>query len=296
MIVKKKFDLLKDVPNVLSLSPSVIKSQSVPGDRLNLIRSMKLIEKRVKHYTSKRIFKLTSSVKETKKTLHIVRIDSYPLSVSYNNPTKRIVINLGFFGVDEISRIDPMNIYACLVYGLTFSDLINQVVKIKDLYYGPITNYLGSVFVRIFGKEFGLLGPYATEISKLKFLIACYVLSSFFGVKGTPAYKKASTLCGIDYRNISDKLDTYDFSKVDVFINALSELKVLPGIDKHHFASKTLRQLRIDFFAAFEDLSRFISYMITSNIKGSNVVPTYIDGWNPTEYAKIISIGKTIFR
>lgn len=295
MVIKKKFDLLKDVPNVLRLSSAVVNSHSVPGDRLNLIRSLRLIERRVNHYTSKRIFKLTSSVRETKKMLHIVRID-YPLPISYNIPTKRIVINLEFFGVDEISRVDPMNVYACLVYGFVFSDLINGVTKIKDLYYGPITNFLGSVFVRIFGKEFGLLGPYAAEISKLKFLIACYVLAAFFDIRGVPAYKKATSLSGVDYREIEDKLNKYNFSEVDIFIKSLSEFKVLPGFDKYRFASKILRQLRIDFFAAFEDLSRFMSYMITSSVKGSNVIPTYIDGWNATEYAKIVSIGKAMFR
>lgn len=295
MIIKEKFILLKDVPNVFRLSNTIIKTYSVPGDRVNLIRAMKLIEKRVKHFSTKRIFKLTSDTHEVKKNINVVNLN-YNLPISYNMTTKRIMLNLKYFGVDEISRIDPVNIYACLVYGLTFADLINRRVVVKDLYYGPITNFLGSVFVRLFGKEYGLLGPYAAEISKLKFLIACYVLSAFFGLSGTKSYKKATGLTGIDYREIQDQLNKYDFSNVTNFIRSLSELKVLPGIDKYKFANKILRQLGVNFFAAFEDLSRFIAFMVTSSVKGSNVVPTYINDWNISEYSKILSIGKVIFR
>jgi len=295
MIVKKKFDLFKGVPNIIRVSSSVIKSQSIPGDRHNLVRTMKLIEKRINHFSSKRIFALTSNIRDTRKALDIVSMD-YPLPVTFNTTNKKAIINLGFFGVDEISRLDPINVYACLVYALTFSDLVQGKVKVKDMYYVPITNYLGSIFVRLFGKEFGLLGPYATEISKLKFLIACYVLAGFFGVTGTPAYRKASVLTGVDYRQLLDQLKKYDFANVNDFIKSLSEMKVLPGIDKHRFANKALRSLQVDFFAAFEDLSRFISWITTSSVKGSNVVPTYIDDWNPSEYGKILSISKVIFR
>lgn len=295
MIVKSKFTLLKNVPNVFRLSSAVIKVNSIPGDRANLIRAMKLIEKRVRHFSAKRIFKLTSDTRQVKKTFNVVSLD-YQLPISYNMTTKRIILNLGYFGVDEISRIDPVNIYACLVYGLTFSDIITKKVVVKNLYYGPITNFLGSVFVRLFGREYGLLGPYATEISKLKFLISCYVLSAFFGVSGIPSYKKATSLTGVDYRDIQNQLDKYNFSDVEDFIKSLSELKILPGIDKYKFANKILRQLGVNFFAAFEDLSRFIAYIVTSSVKGSNLVPTYIDGWNASEYSKILSIGKVIFR
>jgi len=295
MVIKKDFVLLKGIPNILRLSGGVIKANTISGDRANLVRTIQLIEKRVSHFSTKRVFKLTSSLRDVNKTLHVVNID-YPLPVSYNQTSERIIINLGYFQVDEISRLDPINVYACLVYGLAFSDLAKGKVKVKDMYYGPISNYLTTVFVKVFGKEYGLLGPYATEIAKLKFLIACYVQSAYFGLKGLTTYKRASSLSAVDFKNIRDKLDKYDFSDVDQFIKSLSELKVLPGIDKHKFAGKTLRYFGINFFPAFEDISRFISFIITSSVKGSNVVPTYLDSINASEYAKILAIGKTIFR
>jgi len=295
MIIKKDFALLKGIPNVTRLSAGSMKNISVPGDRLNLVRAIQLIEKRVNHFTSKRVFSLTSNIREVRKTIHVVNFD-YPLHITYNIPTSRIVINLNAFQVDEISRLDPINVYACLVYGICFADLVNQKIKVKDMYYGPITNFLTSAFVKVFGKEYGLLGPYATEINKLKFLISCYILGAFFNVTGLSAYKKSSSLSSIDFKQISDKLNTYDFSNIDAFIKALSELKVLPGIDKHKFAGKLLRYYQLNFFPAIEDLSRFLSFIVTSSVRGSNIVPTYMDATNTSEFTKILSVGKTIFR
>jgi len=297
MIIKKEFELIGGVSNLLRLSPTVIKSFSIPGDRINLIRRIKLLEKRVNHFTSKKVFSLTADLKTIRGNIHVVNIDKYPLFISYNIPTKRIVLNLRPFEVEEISRVDERALYASLVYGIAFRDLITNKINVKDMYFVPITNWLTTLFVQIFGKDYGLLGSYQSEINKLKFLIACYILSTFFGITSTASYKKAAAIAQADYSNIKDKLDGYDFSSIHQFVKALSDLKVFPGFNIIIFTQKLHRFLHINTLPAFEDCSRFIATLLTSSITGSSIIPTFIGKkYNVDEFSKIIEIGKLIFK
>ncbi len=296
MIIKKEFELLNNTPNILRYSAGIIKANSIPGDRINLVRRIKLLERRVNHYTSKKVFEITSGIREIRRHVSVVNMD-YPLFVSYNLPTKRIILNLNPYGVDEISRVDEKALYASLVYGIAFRDLVTKKINIKDIYFIPITNWLTTLFVQIYGKDYGLLGSFQQEIAKLKFLIACYIQTSFFGIDGTLSYKRAATISAVDYKNIQDKLDKYNFGKTTDFIKALSELKVLPGFNIIIFANKLYKFLGINTLPAFEDCSRFISTIITSNITGSTIIPTFIGKkYNRDEFGKILEIGKLIFK
>jgi hypothetical protein len=80
--------------------------------------------------------------------------------------------------------------YEQLVYGLSFYDLVTEKFKIKESYFVPISGFLVGLLMGIFGKEYGLLGTYTNNITKLNFLINCYVLSAFFGITGIQSYKK----------------------------------------------------------------------------------------------------------
>jgi len=191
MRIVDKFVLLKDVPNILDLSQSTISSFSSPGEVKNLVRVIKLVESRVTHFTSKRVYSTISSESKINALIDVVSMSNYVLPVSYNKRTKKIIINIKAFGVSEISRLDPKTIYGALVYGLCFKDLITKKITVKDSYFSPISQFLDTLFVRAFGKEFGLTGTYSTELTKLKFLISCYVLGAFFDITGNTAYSKA---------------------------------------------------------------------------------------------------------
>ena len=295
MIIKDKFVLLKDIPNVLNISSTLVKANSIENGPRKIFVILKLIEQRINHYTKDKIFKLISDVKEREK-IHIVNFPSYPLHISYNRSTNGIIINLSAFGTDDISRVDPKNLYACLIYGVCFKNLVTGQAKIKESYYSIISNYYLTLFMKMFGKEYGLLGTYSTEIGKLKFLISCYILGAFFGITGEVAYKKASIVSFYNYKEILDKLKMYDFTNVDDFIKSLSGLQVMPGISKHRFTEKILKWFTINFIPAVEDLSRFMSSIATSSFSGSNVIPVFISKYNEPEYAKLIDITKYIFR
>jgi hypothetical protein len=298
MVVKEKFSLLKNVPNILHLSQATIRAHTVSAGPRKVFVVLEMLKDRINHYTKDRVFSLISDTKKRDKTFVVVRMTNYILPVSYNVPTKQIILNITPFDTDDIypTKPDPINIYSSIVYGICFSDMINGKVKIPETYFGPISSYLLSMFIRVFGKEYGLLGMYATEINKLKFLICCYIMSSFFGMDGKGVYTKASTAASFDYREIKDQLDTYNFENIEDFIKSLSDLKVMPGLNRFHFTERLYRFLGVGFLPALEDLSRFVSILTVSAITGSNVVPTFIYSYNEGEFNKIIDISKGIFK
>jgi hypothetical protein len=174
-------------------------------------------------------------------------------------------------------------------------DIITKKIKISDVHAAPISSFLHGIFMKGFGKEYGLLGSFTGSISVLKFLTNSYVLASFFGITGISNYRRSSTGSGVDFREYKEKLDKYDFTNINDFILALADFRVFPNINKHLFANRILKQFTIEFLPALEDISRFISVITTSDIKGTSIAPTYISKYNERAYASILEISKLIF-
>ena len=297
MVIKEKFDLLKGVDNVLKLSKSTLKGVTIDKGPRTLFVMLELMKGRINHYTKDEVFNLLSNITK-REVIKVVKLPTYSLPVSYNTPTKNLIINLGPFGIDEISTNKPgvFNLYALMVYSITFSSLVSQRVKVSDSYAPVIANYILSLLIRLFGKQYGLLGSFATEIPKLKFLTNLYILDSFFGIKGNSAYKRAATASAFNYREIEDKLPRYNFLNINDFILSLSEFEIMPNINRHIFAARFLKQFDFNTLPALEDCSRFIATIATSDIKSSNVVPTFLYKYNEREYGKILEITRGVFK
>lgn len=297
MIVKEKFDFLKGVDNILNIPASSLKNLQIENGPRKVFVVLELMKSRISHYTKKGVFDLISGI-EVRKKLKVIVDPDYSLPVSFNKSTKDQIINLSFFGIDDIlsTKPGPQNLYALIVYSIVFSDLVTGKFKISDRLATPITNYFVSILLRLFGKEYGLLGSFASEINKLKFLVNLYILASFFGITGTPALKRAAAASAFDYRKFEDKFKKYNFKNINDFILALSETGVMPNINRHIFASKVLRQFGFNFLPALEDCSRFIATIATSEIKGSNVVSTYLYKYNERDFNQILEIPKALFK
>jgi len=297
IVVKKQFDLLKGVDNVLKISGAAIKRNSIDKGPRKIFVNLELEKKRINHFTKDRVFRLISGI-EVRKFVHVVNLTNYSLPIAYNTSTKGMVINLSPFGVDDVlsTKPGPQNLYALLVYGITFSEIVSRKIKVSDRYVAVMADYLTSLLIRFFGKQYGLLGSFSGKIVTLKFLTNCYLYGSFFGITGTPAFRKAAAATALNFKEIENKLKRYDFTTIDDYILSLSELKVLPNINRHIFAGKFLQQLGINFLPALEDLGRFVSVITTSDIRGSNIVPTWISKYNERAYNSILEISRTIFK
>jgi len=297
MIVKPKFDLLKGVDNVLKLSKSELSKHSIENGPRKVFVMLDLMKNRINHYTKKKVFDKVSLL-DQRKFLQVVNMDNYPLPVSYNIPTKSMIININPFGIDDIetTKPGPFNLYALMVYAIVFGDLVSGRMKLTDKHSAVMADYFVSILIRLFGKQYGLLGSFATQIPKMKFLTNLYILDSFFGIKGPKAYKKAATASAYNYKEIVEYLSKYDFSNINDFIKSLSDFGVMPNINRHIFAAKLLRFFGINVMPAFEDCARFVATLATSEIKGSNIVSTYLSKYNQREFGKILEIPRVIFK
>lgn len=296
MVIKDKFRLVSNAENVINVSSSVIqKYSSEENSPRHVFAILELKKKSIVHFTSNTIMDWVSN-KTKRESIQIVKVDDYPLPVTYNPPTKGNVINLKPFSVDEVSSMSPNDLYASLVYAYTFQKLVTKKYKIKEEYAKVIVNYLLSFYVQVFGKEYGLVGIYASGIPKLKFLTACYILSAFFGIKTSPSlFQKASTIAPYLYNNEIEQLKKYDFSLVEDFIQAISDTKVMPGLTITKFTSKLYRFFGVDILPAMEDCSRFFSVILTSSVPGNRLVPKYLFKYNQTEYFQLIEILRRMF-
>lgn len=295
MIIKDSFRLVSRTPNIIKVSESALRAyHQEENSPRHVFAILELKKKSITHFTNKVIFNLISNIKK-REDIQIVTIDSYPLHVTYNPPTKGMVINLKPFDVSEISNMNPNDLYASLVYAYAFRQLVTKKYKISDSYAKIIVKYLLSFFVQIFGKEYGLVGIYASGIPTLKFLVACYILSSFFGYTGNKLFFKASSIAPFLYAAEIEQLKNYDFMKIEDFIKSVSDLKVMPGLTVTKFTSKLYRFFGINILPAMEDCSRFFSVILTSSVPGSRMVPRYLVKYNEKEYFKLLEITRRMF-
>jgi hypothetical protein len=297
MITKQNFILLKDVPNVLAMSSSDLDKVKISNGLEKMRLMLDFSREGIDHFSKDKVFNLLEESKKKNK-LHIVYLPTYNLPVAYNKSTGGIVINLFPFGVKDILPTRPgvKNLYAAILYGICLSEIATKTVKIDSKYASIISSFFTSIFIRLFGKEYGLLGSFMSEISKLKFLVNCYVNDAFFGESGRSVFSSSISYSGFNYKEIADELDKYDFSDIGNLIQVLSDLKVMPGLNKHLFTAKILKSYTFNFLPAIEDLSRFLATLACSQIVGSTIAPTFLYRVNEDAFGKIIDIVRLMFR
>lgn len=295
MVIKESFRLVSKTPNVLNMSESIMRSfYNEENSPRHVFATLELKKKNFVHFTNKKIFDLISDIKK-REDLKILNFD-YALPVSFNKPTKDLVVNLKPFQVLEISNMSSNDLYGAIVYAYAFAMLVNKKFKISESYASIIINFMLSFYVKAFGRAYGLVGIYASEISKLKFLIACYILVAYFGHNiDKKLFSKAASLAPYMYHTEYDELRSYNFREITGFVDALSNLKVMPGLTVTKFTSTLYKYYGVNMLVALEDLSRFFSVILTSSVPGSRVVPRYLVQVNEQEYFKLVEIMRRMF-
>lgn len=298
MKYKENFNLLKGVPNVLNVSGSVLTTNVLKDGHEKIRTVLGLTEKSISHFTKEKVMKFVNS-KNFKNDVIITNLDNYNIPITYNIKTKQIIINLTPLEVDDITAVkpDPRVVYALVVYGMIFSHIIRESkINISYKTASTIVNFYLSMFVRIFGKKYGLVGAYSTEIPKVKFLLAVYILVSFFKKNADRiTLNEASAMSQFNYREMETELSSYDFDNFNDLIKALSDFNAMPGLNKYNFTADVLRQVGMTFLPAFEDMSRFFSIMTVSSIPGSTLIPGHISRYNEPEYRKLVGITLSLF-
>lgn len=297
MIIKDKFKLINNVSNITNIPKNTLSANQIEENSpRHVFTFLTLKQRSIKHFAKDTIYKFISD-KNARENLKVVNLDQYPLSGTYNKSTRNMVVNLKPFDVEEVANLSPNDLYAAVLYSYAFSKLVTGKVKIQPIYARSIVNFLTSLMVRVFGKEYGLTETYAGSIPKLKFLLACYIYAAFFGAPiNESLLRKASSVAPFMYKDYKDQILKYDFTDITQFLKVLSDMKVMPGIKVYGFTAKIFRFFKIDMLAAFEDLSRFLSVILASSVTGSTMIPSFIAKYNEKEYKNILELTKKILR
>jgi len=297
MVIKDKFELLNKIPNLLNVPPATLKTLELEENSpRHVFTFLTLKQKHIKHFSKDKIFKFVGNLEE-RENIKVIDFEKYPLAITLNGPTKNIIINLKPFDVEDVASLNPSDLFASVMYGYGFSKLINKQVKVSDSYAKPIIDFLTSLLVRAFGKEYGLTEIYSAGIPKLKFLLSCYIFSAFFGyANNDKLLRKAISVAPYNYQPERDIILKYDYKSINEFLKALSELKVMPGIKPHGFTTKIYRWYGITLLAGFEDCSRFIMAISAASVGGSKMVPTFISKFNERAFGQIVEITKKVYR
>jgi len=298
MLIKDTFSLIKGVKNYFTMSKDELDKLKVESGDRRLFYVLGMSKNSISHYTKDRIFKLLSNTREREKRIAVINYPEYIFPVSYNKNTDSMILNLAAFNVKEITtKPSPQNLYACLVYGIVLGDIISGRQAINFRFSKSFVDYLTAILLRSFGKKYGLLGSFVNKIAMLKYIVCCYVLASFMGVEQSELFKKAAYIIPFDYKKLETQLSTYNFSIIDEFLRCLSELQVFPNMNKHLFVSEMMKKFhQIGFIPALEDIARFVAIIATSEVKGTEIVPTFLEKYNSDAFGNIIEISKAIFK
>tara|TARA_R110000824_G_scaffold313337_3_gene500165 strand:+ start:414 stop:1295 length:882 start_codon:yes stop_codon:yes gene_type:complete len=293
MIVHKDLTLLTGTQNVLRVTQSAIDAYKVDdADKSLIISSIDLFSKRSKNHITYQILKPHLDNKFA--NIDFVRMKDYPLPAGFNEATRRPFANVTSLGRRSITSIEQRDLYTLSIYTIVCGSLSGRK-DIPSTYWDIYADYMSGLFLRIFGKRYGLVGSYVDLIPELRYLVSAYIGISFFGFSQKDAFKKAISKSRYDVKKLKINLNDYDFSQLRDLIKALSDGAVLPGINMYSFVSSTINSFGIVNIPMFEDAMRFNTTIFTSTINGNALCPTQAFIFNQSLYTKIVSlVAKTI--
>lgn len=293
MKITEKFTLLEGVPNILNLSKSQIETfTSEENTPKHVYATLELKKSVIRHDGFKKILDYVRNVKQTQ-DLNVLVNPQYPLVVSYSQKAHSKIINILPFNAQDLAKVSYNNLYGALLYAYTFDSFVNGRLRVPDSMAQVITNYWYSLFMRVFGRAYGLTGTYSSKLPALKFLITAYILITFFGRKQDRAtYNLAKQYSGFQYDDILDILNRVDLSNIRGFVQALSLSETFPGFNVIRFTTVIHRRFDVQMLPFFEDLARFMSLIMTSSYAQQNFAKSFIRTYQPKSYVTMYDFMK----
>ena len=284
-IPKKKLEFLSQIDNYYHVAQSTIDSFKIDEyDRENIFRIIKLTLHKTNHMSSDLMSrKLESGFDDA----DFVSLIKYPLPAVYNVKTKRVIINLKFFGKKEVTNIDPRALYSVIFYGYILKLFYHRPLPLKTN--REVCEYFLEMFMALFGKRYGIMASYKEMIPKLHFIIVSYLLTSYYGSKQDKTYTMAAR-SGALVKQFDVDFDDYDLYNSRQFIKLLSDSQVFPGFDLSTFAGYIFRRYNIIGLPMFEDEMRFMATLGASSMPTGGVFPPYLEKHHREIYQRLIKI------
>ena len=103
---------------------------------------------------------------------------------------------------------------------------------------------------------------------------------------------ESSKLSGISFSFLPDDFSKYNLSSIKIFIDLLSSMDIMPGINIYEFTSVINRLLGMHALPMFEDCSRFLAISMASTVPSVQILPNYLYTYNTDIFLKIINVIK----
>jgi len=296
--IKRDFELVRGAKNIVSIS----NPNSILNWYTKVYNIFSLLDPHFSHIGKQSIIKLINNEEKTKKIFDIVSFPSsipeYHLPGCYNSSNKKQLINIGFFQINDITISKPSSkeLYSLFVYNYILYKIHSKQIKFNIDISQNIINYYTSMFMSLFGKQYGMIGIYTSKIPKLKFCIACYILASYFNVKGNNLFKLAQSYSTYNYDDDIELLKSYDFTKVSDFVKMISDLDVFSGFNVYKMMGRLYTSFGISFLTAFEDFGRFVAMASVCLISGNGIIPSFIYKYNSRSFDGILKITNMIYK
>jgi len=283
--MKEKLSLLANADNVLTLPQSTIDVFKIDDNMKDVaVTTLNLFLKKAEnHFAASKIIKYTE---DKLQSFDFVYMSKYPLPASFNKTTNKGILNVALFNKRDISNVNPRDLYSLLVYCYVFS--VNVFIPLKLDVYAYISDYMFSIYMKIYAKKFGLAGSYESEIPKFRFLIDYFIMISFFNVDKDTAKIKASALSKFNLNNLDVNINDYDFMKISDLIRCLSDSNVLKGLNMYYFVSSMVNRVLTHNICMFEDPARFMAVLAGSSVSANILFPPNLQFYQKTLYDKIM--------
>jgi len=297
-IIKQEFELVRHAKNIINVSN--ISSIEVKNWYRKVYNIFELLDSGFKHDGRATINKIIKNEKLATNIFDVVifpdTIPEYHLPGCLNIKNKKQLINIGFYQIKDISISKPSAkaLYSIFLYNYILYKIHTKKIKFPIDISQNIINYYTSLFMSMFGKQYGMIGIYTAKIPKLKFFISCYILASYFGLKGKELYYKAQSYSTYSFNDV-DKLNKYDFSTVNDFVQTLSDYDIFPGFNVYKMLGRFYTSFGISFLAAFEDFGRFIAMISVCMISGNGIAPAFINKYNKQVFNNILKSIRIIY-
>lgn len=286
----KNISLLKDCPNIISLSQSDVDSYKLDGDQQEqFYDGVKLFASKAKNHITYQY--VDFHLKNNFKYIDLVNIPRYPLLAVYNKNTKRCLINISASLKTKVNNIDARDLYTMIMYGHCCSCL--STTEINSTYYEPFCSYMNYMLLKIFSKRYGITGSYSDLIPQFKYIISFYVLVKFFNFSLSESNKKAGSFAKFDSSKIWKNLkpSNYNFDDIKSIVKLLSDTGTCPGIGSYKFIETIVRLFGVMNLAIFEDVMRFCSALFCSTINSNSFFsPSFQLAYSQEKFAKINDI------
>jgi len=198
--------------------------------------------------------------------IHYINLKEYPLAVTLSKDNV-IFANMSTFLAKDVIAVSNKDMFTITLYALMFYKCVNNLNKFSGLE-DLVSQYFYSVLFRFYRKKAGLMGDTIKQ-QKLFYLVSVYVYVSLFGYD-----LNERTLNKLAISRIVDlskyKLD-YNFKTISGFVDSIKGNSIIP-LSLATFSQEVMKYGKIQSLPMFEDVSRFISILASSNIIGNSLI------------------------